>query len=69
MLDNFADAVHNGYYRIHDAALVEEMSAFNMQTSGKYEADSMSHDDRVMKNAIAWAMRSVRISSPSITLL
>lgn len=69
MLDAFADAFHQGAVGIMDASLIEEMGAFNLQSNGKYSADSMAHDDRVMKTAIAWAMRSVRIPTPSLTTL
>jgi len=42
---------------VRDRGLLREMLTFNRQSAGKYAADAGSHDDRVMKWAIAWQMR------------
>lgn len=69
MLDDLADAVSQGWMKVRDPDFAEELSTFNLQTNGKYEADPAAHDDAVMKWAIAWQMRKVHIAKPSITVL
>lgn len=69
MLDDLADAISQGWMKVNDPVFVDEMTSFNLQTNGRFEADPAAHDDAVMKWAIAWQMRKVRMPSPSITVL
>ncbi len=69
MLDHLADALHEDSITVRCREFIDELSCFNMQDNGKFEADQGAHDDHVMKWAIAWAMREVRMPKPTITIL
>jgi len=60
MLNRLADFVEENPHRFHDRDGLNEMQTFRLQKNGKFEADPGAHDDRVMKWAIAYAMREVR---------
>jgi len=56
MLDELAEAVHEGLIKIHDRTFVSELTTFGLQGT-KWEADPGSNDDSVFKWGIAWQMR------------
>ncbi len=68
MLSDLADAIENGYIKIHDRMFVSECTSFRRQAGGKFQADSSAHDDSVMKWAIAWQMRQARRPAPRINV-
>lgn len=51
---------------ITDVNFLRETLTFNKQPSGKFEADGGSHDDRVLKWAIANIMRKVKVTKAKI---
>lgn len=72
MLDDLSDAVSafaGQAVAFPDAELLAELLTFRQQSHGKYAADSGAHDDRVMKHAVAWQMRSLTRASPRIVNL
>lgn len=69
MLDALAEAVEDDLMKINDRDFIDEMGSFRLQSNGKFEADSGAHDDSVMKWAIAWQMKKLRIRKPSITIV
>ena len=66
MLDEMAEAIHEGHMKIRDVDFIGECLTFRRQSSGNYAGDSGSHDDTVMKWAIAWQMRKVRRRRPKL---
>ncbi len=60
MAERLADALEEGHLRVRDQAFVGECLTFILGGGGKFEAAPGAHDDRVMKWAIALAMRNVR---------
>ena len=54
---------------MRDRDLLAECLTFRLQSSGKFEADSGSHDDVVMKWAVCYQMRKHRRVKPSISML
>ena len=66
MLDELAEAVHDGHMVVRDVDFIGECLTFRRQSSGNYAGDSGSYDDNVMKWAIAWQMRKVRRRKPGI---
>lgn len=69
MLDNLAAAIVDGGLVINDRQFVDECLSFRRQANGRFEADGATHDDCVMKWAIAWAMVEERQDRPHITLI
>jgi len=61
LIDNLIREVREGIHGIKSADLLDEMLSFKIQKSGKMEADSDMHDDRVMAYAIA---KYVKQTSP-----
>lgn len=53
MLDSLAQSLNEGSMIVNDPAFVGECRTFNLQESGKYEADDGSHDDLVFAWGIA----------------
>lgn len=54
------DAISNGVYKLHDSDTVAELCTFvRNKRTGKIEAASSSHDDRVMTLAIGAYLRSI----------
>lgn len=66
MLEELADAIEEGSIVVEDRDFLGECLSFRLQGNGRFEADSGSHDDSVMKWAIAWQMRKHRKHKPSI---
>jgi hypothetical protein len=56
MLDAIDAAMRRGMFKTDDIALLGEMRDFVVGKSGKAEASTGCHDDRVMAAAIAWAV-------------
>ena len=54
---------------IRDQMFIEECLTFRQQSSGKFEADPGSHDDSVMKWAIAYQMRKHKPRKLTLTVL
>jgi len=69
MLSSLRDWIDETPHALRDPDLVKECIAFKLQANGRYEADPGAHDDRVMKYAVANAMRDKRPRTPRITLL
>lgn len=59
LLADLSEAVATGAMGVRDRVLLVEMTRFNLQASGRYEADSGAHDDSIFAWGIAWQMRSV----------
>ena len=68
MLDDLSDLLDAGV-GVRDRDLLAECLTFRLQSSGKFEADSGSHDDVVMKWAVCYQMRKHRRVKPSISML
>jgi hypothetical protein len=66
MLDELAEAVHEHHMTVRDVDFIGECLTFRRQSSGNYAGGSGSHDDTVMKWAIAWQMRKVRRRRPRL---
>ena len=64
MLDDLAEAVHNGYMQINHREFLEECLVFADNGKGKYEARPGYHDDTIMAWAIAWQLRKSAPSPP-----
>ena len=69
MIDDLANALEDGALIATDRDFLGECLSFRLQGSGKFEADSGSHDDSVMKWAVAYQMRKHRRPKPSIATL
>ncbi len=69
MLDNLAEVIDGCHEGIRDRDFLSECLSFGQQTNGRYEADSGSHDDAVMKWAIAYMMLRQRRQNPQILLI
>lgn len=69
MLDELAGAIEEGAIVVTDRDFLGECLSFRLQTNGKFSADSGSHDDSVMKWAIAWQMRKHRRAKPGLATL
>lgn len=54
---------------VRDRELLAECLTFRLQASGKFEADSGAHDDRVMKVGIAVQMLRQALPPPAIVVL
>jgi hypothetical protein len=57
MIDDLAEAISEGYLRIHSVGLIDECLAFVTTDTGSREAQPGKHDDRVIAAAIAWQVR------------
>lgn len=64
MLDNLKAGIEENVIGINDAEFLNECIDFVDNGSGKYEAPSGKHDDRVIKWAIAWYVRSFPVRRP-----
>lgn len=60
MLEELSEAIDEGFMKVADKDFLGECMSFNMQSDGKFEADSGTHDDRVMYWAVAWQMRKAK---------
>lgn len=67
MIDGLADWLYHDPTNCLDRQMLAECLTFNKQRDGSFSADSGSHDDAVMKWAIAVQMRKVRTELPRIT--
>ena len=68
MLDELSNAIEDGSMKVYDADLLSECLSFRLQSNGKFEADPGAHDDCVMKWAVAWQMRDVKLRKPGIVM-
>ena len=59
MLDDIAEAVHEGWIKVNDRDFLAECATFGKHGS-KWKADPGCHDDVFMKWAIAWQVRKRR---------
>ena len=66
-LDSFL--CDGGLHEIRDTMFLNECLTFNLQTSGKFEADPGAHDDSVMKWALAYRMRKERPRKLHLTVV
>ena len=75
MLEDLAKAVElrakkePGGMGIRSREFLSECTTFRLQSDGQFRADSGSHDDRVMKWAIAWQMLKVRRGGAGLVVL
>lgn len=61
MISDLRSAVNDRAIQIRDLGMLSECRTFRKQTSGKWEADSGKHDDRIIKWSIALQMRGHKI--------
>ena len=66
MLDELSNAIESGAMKVYDEDLLNECLSFRLQENGKFSADPGAHDDAVMKWAVAWQMRNVKVRKPGI---
>jgi hypothetical protein len=69
MIEDLSTAIVDGSLKVHDKDFLGECLSFNLQEGGKFEADSGTHDDTVMKWAVAWQMRKVKPVTAGIAVL
>lgn len=57
LVDELEAAVRTGALHVHDAATVDQLSAFAWSDAGRAEAPDGYHDDDVLALGIAWQVR------------
>lgn len=66
MLEDLSSAITEGHLKTNDTDFLGECTTFTLGTSGNWGASSGTHDDTVIKLAIAWQMRNTKKITTSL---